>query len=163
HLSGGLTPLLVAAMLPFLSWRGVFVACGSVGFVWAMAWYRWFRDEPRDHPGVNTAEAELIESERRIAVHTHGGRRVSRALVAASMFTLSASWATCMDIGAEHTAVLGATMNTTGQIGSILCPTVTGWVVKEFLNWQVPLVIMGGLYVLSAILWLLVDPRKRLV
>ena len=66
-------------------------------------------------------------------------------------------------IGAEHTAVLGATMNTTGQIGSILCPTVTGWVVKEFLNWQVPLIIMGSLYVLSAILWLLVDPRKRLV
>jgi MFS transporter, ACS family, glucarate transporter len=79
------------------------------------------------------------------------------------MFTLSASWATCMDIGAEHTAVLGATMNTTGQVGSILCPTVTGWVVKEFLNWQVPLIIMGCLYVLSAILWLLVDPRKRLV
>src|SRR5437868_7049356 len=69
--------------------------------------------------------------------------------VAASMFTLSASWATCMDIGAEHTAVLGATMNTTGQVGSILCPTVTGWVVKEFLNWQVPLIIMGSLYVLS--------------
>src|SRR5882724_149409 len=76
HLSGGLTPLLVAALLPLLSWRGVFVACGSVGFVWAVAWYRWFRDEPRDHPGVNAAEAELIESERRIAVHAHGGRGV---------------------------------------------------------------------------------------
>src|SRR5436305_2974781 len=53
HLSGGLTPLLVAALLPVLSWRGVFVACGSVGFVWAAAWCRWFRDEPREHAGVN--------------------------------------------------------------------------------------------------------------
>src|SRR5437763_8373825 len=82
HLSGGLTPLLVAALLPILSWRGVFVACGSLGFVWAVAWYRWFRDEPRDHPGVNEAEAQLIESERRIAVHAHGGRGVWRALAA---------------------------------------------------------------------------------
>src|SRR4029077_7308398 len=82
--------------------------------------------------------------------------------VAASMFTLSASWAACMDIGAEHTAVLSAAMNTTGQIGSILSPVVTGWVVTRFSNWQTPLVIMGGLYVVSSILWTLVDPRKRL-
>jgi MFS transporter, ACS family, glucarate transporter len=83
--------------------------------------------------------------------------------VAASMFTLSASWAACMDIGGEHTAVLGASMNTTGQIGSIISPYVTAKVVTEFANWQAPLLIMGGLYVLSAILWTLVDPRKRLV
>ena len=68
HLSGGLTPLLVAAMLPHMSWRAIFAACGAVGFVWAAAWFRWFRDEPRDHPGVNAAEVELIEAGRRISV-----------------------------------------------------------------------------------------------
>jgi MFS transporter, ACS family, glucarate transporter len=82
--------------------------------------------------------------------------------VAASMFTLSASWAACIDIGAEHTAVLCAAMNTTGQIGSILSPVITGWVVTHFSNWQTPLIIMGGLYVASAIFWTQVDPRKRL-
>ncbi len=82
--------------------------------------------------------------------------------VAASMFTLSASWATCIDIGAEHTAVLSAAMNTTGQIGSILSPIVTGWVVAHFSNWQTPLLIMGDLYLVSAILWTRVDPGKRL-
>jgi ACS family glucarate transporter-like MFS transporter len=81
--------------------------------------------------------------------------------VAASMFTLSASWAACIDIGGAHTAVLGAAMNTTGQIGSILSPVVAGWVVSHFSSWQTPLLIMGGLYVLSAILWMFVDPRKR--
>src|SRR5262249_25097890 len=81
---------------------------------------------------------------------------------AASMFTLSASWAACMDIGGEHTAVLSAAMNTTGQVGAILSPVVAGWVVTQFANWQAPLLIMGALYVASAIFWLLVDPRKRL-
>jgi MFS family permease len=82
--------------------------------------------------------------------------------VAASMFTLSSSWASCMDIGGRNTAVLSATMNTTGQVGSILSPMVAGWIVYRFADWQMPLIIMGGLYWLSAVLWLLVDPRKRL-
>ena len=82
--------------------------------------------------------------------------------VAASMFTLSSSWAACMDIGGEHTAILSAAMNTTGQVGSIVSPVVTAWVVTQFASWQSPLLIMAGLYFLSAVLWALVDPRKRL-
>ena len=67
-----------------------------------------------------------------------------------------------MDIGGENTAVLSAAMNTTGQLGSIMSPVITGWIVYRFANWQMPLVIMAGLYALSALLWMLVDPRKRL-
>jgi MFS transporter, ACS family, glucarate transporter len=271
HLSGGLTPMLVAARAPHMSWRAIFVACGAVGFVWAASWSRWFRDEPREHSGVNAAEVELIESGRLISTRGHGGAwlalvespnvwflclayfsnsygayfvmtwlptylaeqrgfqkeslsffsglplllsvvgdisggavtdfmsrrfglRVGRSgvavagyavagvsmfasvvattpvmaasliavAVAASMFPLSASWAACIDIGGEHTGVLSAAMNTTGQVGSILSPIVTGWVVTHFSNWQMPLVIMGGLYVASAVFWMLVDPRRRL-
>src|SRR3954454_5565122 len=33
HLSGGVTPLLIAALLPVFSWRAIFGACGVVGFV----------------------------------------------------------------------------------------------------------------------------------
>jgi ACS family glucarate transporter-like MFS transporter len=66
HLAGGLTPLLVSALLARLPWRAVFVIFGMVGFVWAAAWYRWFRDEPSKHPSVNAAEVQKIESGRRI-------------------------------------------------------------------------------------------------
>jgi ACS family glucarate transporter-like MFS transporter len=52
--------------------------------------------------------------------------------IASSMFALSASWATCMDVGGEHTALLSAAMNTTGQVGSILSPLVAGWIVTAF-------------------------------
>ena len=43
-------------------WRTLFVLFGSLGFVWAIAWYRWFRDSPASHPGVSAAEREHIES-----------------------------------------------------------------------------------------------------
>ena len=62
HLAGGLTPLLVTALLVYFSWRSLFVLFGSLGFVWSVAWYRWFRDSPAEHPGVGAAERQLIES-----------------------------------------------------------------------------------------------------
>ncbi|MCC6264573.1 MAG: MFS transporter [Bryobacterales bacterium] len=274
HLAGGVTPFLVIVLLTFLPWRGVFLVCGAVGLLWAVAWSRWFRDEPRDHPEVNPAEAELIESERRLARHSAGGRPLGRLLlaspnvwllclayfsncygsyfvmtwlptylaeyrgfehealgvvaglplvlsvigdvaggtitdslarrfglrfgrvavsvvgyalasaamfvsiwsssaavaagmiavaIAASMFTLAATWAACMDIGGDHSAVVSATMNTAGQIGSILSPLAAGWLVTRFSDWQLPLLILAVLYAVSAILWLFVNPGKRVL
>jgi hypothetical protein len=39
---------------------------------------------------------------------------------------------------------------------------VTGWIVYRFADWQMPLLIMGGPYSLSAIPWTQVDPRQAL-
>lgn len=64
HLGGGLTPILVTALLVVLPWRGVFIAFGAIGFVWAWAWYAWFRDEPSQHPSVSREEREYIEAGR---------------------------------------------------------------------------------------------------
>jgi MFS family permease len=64
HLAGGVTPLLVASMLTVMHWRAVFVVFGLVGFVWAIAWYRWYRDDPSQHPSVNASELEWIQSGR---------------------------------------------------------------------------------------------------
>ncbi len=62
HLAAGITPLLVIALTQVLSWRGVFVVFGFLGLGWAIVWAKWFRDSPRDHPGVNEAELALIEA-----------------------------------------------------------------------------------------------------
>jgi MFS family permease len=73
HLSGGVTPIIVAWMLGYLTWRWVFVACGAVGLVWTVVWYWWFRDEPAEHPSVSAAEAEKIMRERTLpAAHGEG-------------------------------------------------------------------------------------------
>jgi MFS transporter, ACS family, glucarate transporter len=72
HLSGGLTPILVAYLMTFLHWRAIFFIFGCIGFVWALTWHRWFRDEPRDHPSVGPVERDLIESSRGL-MSDHGG------------------------------------------------------------------------------------------
>ena len=67
HLFGGLTPLVVAGLADWLAWRAIFVAFGLVGMVWAIGWYAWFRDEPREHPSVPAQERDHIEATRGIA------------------------------------------------------------------------------------------------
>jgi MFS family permease len=54
------TPPVVVAMIPLFGWRGAFVALGIVSFLWVVAWWTYFRDDPRQHGGVTSEElAEL--------------------------------------------------------------------------------------------------------
>jgi ACS family glucarate transporter-like MFS transporter len=59
-LAGALTQPLVVALVSRLGWRPTFAVFGAIGFVWAAAWWIWFRDDPREHAGVNAAERALI-------------------------------------------------------------------------------------------------------
>ena len=82
HLMGGLTPIIVTALLVFMPWRLIFVCFGLVGFVWVIAWYRWFRDEPAEHAAVNAAECALIEAGRGAPTAHLGGWAYWRKLLA---------------------------------------------------------------------------------
>jgi MFS transporter, ACS family, glucarate transporter len=64
HLGGGLTPILVAAIASRIGWRAAFPALSIFGFVWAACWFRWFRDEPREHASISAEEIHWIEGGR---------------------------------------------------------------------------------------------------
>ena len=271
HLAGGLTPLAVVALQPYLHWRAIFVCFGLVGFVWAAGWYTWFRNDPTEHHGVNSAELEHIVNARpddsghaagwaywgqllrnrtvlALALmytsnsaifyfcitwlptylhERHGfdatalgffaglpllvsvpsdlfggvvtdriaaryGLRIGRCgvgavayvisavtlffaaasptpivaavLIAVStascMFTLGAAWSTCIEVGRNHVGVVGATMNTAGQIASLLCPIVVAYSVEWYGSWDFPLYLLGVLFLIGAVCWLIIDPRR---
>lgn len=81
--------------------------------------------------------------------------------VAATMFSLAGAWATCMDIGREHTGTVGATMNTAGQVGSLFCPLIVAYSLEWFGNWNITIYLMGALFLVGAGCWWVVDPRQR--
>lgn len=60
QIGGAMAPFLAAVLIQSIGWRWTFVAFGSVGVVWALGFWLWFRDDPADHPAVNREEAELI-------------------------------------------------------------------------------------------------------
>ena len=271
HGGGAYSPLLIAWMLTFLPWRMVFVVLGSVGFVWAFAWYRWFRSEPGDHPEVNAAELALIMEGREAQaghgnvpwwnilkdrnvlllcvmyfVQTYGfyfyltwmptylervrgfkatdlglfagapmvacmvadltggiatdamtkrfGLRLGRTIaggsgfVFAGLFTilgagaadpttaalylalgagwgafcLAAGWGTCLDISGPHAGVVGAVMNTAGQIGGFLSPIVLAYLIRETGDWNTPLNLTGVLLLIGAVCWIFINPTRKI-
>lgn len=67
---GAFTPLLVVMVMAFVSWRVAFQIFAALGVVWAAIFWLWFRDNPRDHKGVNAAELELLkENAQNVAGH----------------------------------------------------------------------------------------------
>lgn len=61
-LTGVLLEVLAPRVAPGWNWRLTFLLFGVPGLLWAVWWWKWFRDEPREHRAVNAAELELIES-----------------------------------------------------------------------------------------------------
>ncbi|HTL68813.1 MAG TPA: MFS transporter [Lacunisphaera sp.] len=67
---GASAPLLVVAVMSVVSWRTAFLIFALLGVAWAVAFYLWFRDNPRDHRAVNAAELALLrENEDTICGH----------------------------------------------------------------------------------------------
>jgi MFS family permease len=269
HLAGGLTPFVVAWIAGYMPWRWVFVFFGSIGMLWAWTFYRWFRDEPREHPSVSLEERDLIEL-RRGGVAAHGGKwhevfrapgllplcvqylantygfyffitwlpeylrnargmqsselaifaglplmlsaiadvsggvttdylarrmgvrsgyrlvgcaayavgavimalgagagngQVAGVLIAVagalSMFTLAPSWATAISLGGENAGLMGAVMNTAGQVGGILSPIVLAQLVKRTGDWSLPLYVLAALYAIASVCWLFIRPDGK--
>jgi MFS transporter, ACS family, glucarate transporter len=281
HLVAGLTPAFIVGggllgsgwpgMLSVMSWRGVFVTFGLVGLVWVAFWLYWFRNDPSEHPGVNSEElaliaagrpresahptglaywGELLRSRNMIALSVmyipncmifyfcitwlptyllerHGfnisgmalfaglpllvsmpgdllggwltdrlcarfGLRVGRCglgavayllvgvcLIAAgaasspiaaallialgtglTMFTLGAAWGTAIEIGGNHVGVVGGTMNSIGNLVAMLNPLIVAYSVHWFANWDLPLYVMGSLFLVGAGCWTIIDPRR---
>ncbi|MFO0846025.1 MAG: MFS transporter [Gemmataceae bacterium] len=58
-LGGATSPLLAAYIIESLGCRWAFVLFGTTGVVWA-AFFRWFRDDPAQHPQVNPGELAAL-------------------------------------------------------------------------------------------------------
>ena len=82
---------------------------------------------------------------------------------ATANFLLGASWGVCMDIASDHAGLVSACMNTAGQIGGVLSPSILALVVDKSANWSAPLYLAGGLYLAGACCWYFIDPRKPII
>jgi ACS family glucarate transporter-like MFS transporter len=77
-----------------------------------------------------------------------------------TMFTLGAAWGTVIELGRNHVGVVGATMNSVGNLAAMLNPLIVAYSVQWFGNWNLPLYLMGVLFLVGAACWMLVDPKQ---
>jgi MFS family permease len=60
RLGNAITPPLIALLIAFGSWRSSFVLLGLASFVWPVVWFRFFRDNPKDHPTITSEELAVL-------------------------------------------------------------------------------------------------------
>lgn len=75
---------------------------------------------------------------------------------------LPSAWAICTDIGRKFAGAVSGAMNTAGNIGGFICASVFGYVVDATGNYNVPLYVIAGMLLISAFLFLKLDPSKPL-
>jgi len=89
---------------------------------------------------------------------------MAASLIAAAtgltMFTLGAAWGTVIEVGRNHVGVVGAAMNSAGNLAAMLNPLIVAYSVQWFANWNLPLYLMGVLFLVGALCWTLVDPSR---
>jgi ACS family glucarate transporter-like MFS transporter len=104
---GAFTPPLVALVMglvsptpahPEFGWRRAFSIFGCLGVIWAVVFFKWFRDNPFDKPKMNAAERDLIRQDMVTAathVHVPWGRLIRSKqvwMLCWQYFCLSYGW-----------------------------------------------------------------------
>jgi ACS family glucarate transporter-like MFS transporter len=95
---GAFTPPLVAWVMSHVGWRHSFELFGSLGVLWGIVFYWWYRDDPLDNPGLNAGERDLLQESAKLA-SGHGdvpwGKLLSSSrawLLCMQYFCLSYGW-----------------------------------------------------------------------
>jgi MFS transporter, ACS family, glucarate transporter len=70
QIGGALAPLLVIPIQMRYGWRASFYIFGSLGALWSIAWYAWFRDSPVEKRGVSAEELAETAQQRLVSEHT---------------------------------------------------------------------------------------------
>ncbi len=60
RIANAITPPLIVAILAYSSWRGTFVVLGLFSLVWVLLWLWVARDDPRQHPGMTSADLAAL-------------------------------------------------------------------------------------------------------
>jgi ACS family glucarate transporter-like MFS transporter len=98
------------------------------------------------------------------------GGRVENAYLAVILFSIAtglhlfgqtASWAAAIDIAPSHSASLFGVMNTLAQASGVIAPIATPAIAARF-GWTAALDFAALMVIIAALLWLLVNPAKRI-
>lgn len=64
RLGGTVAPPLAALLIGLIDWRMTFAVLGLSGLTWCWIFWRWYRDDPAEHPSVSEAELAHIRAGR---------------------------------------------------------------------------------------------------
>jgi MFS family permease len=60
RLGAAIAPPVVASIIVWSDWRTSFVICGVAAIVWAGVWWRYFKEDPREHLDIDARQLEGV-------------------------------------------------------------------------------------------------------
>ena len=60
RIGNAVTPPVMAGLLLFVTWRRSFVILGLASLVWLLVWAWYFRNDPRQHPGITATDLAAL-------------------------------------------------------------------------------------------------------
>ncbi len=144
---GAFTPPVVRLVMQRVGWRNAFRIFGLIGVIWAVIFYRWYRNDPLANPKLNQAERDLLKGSARLATG-HGDvpwSKFSRSpqvwMLCWQYFALSYGWyfyitwlptylreARHLELGS--TALFGILPLFFGGLGNPFSVVVGGWLAR---------------------------------
>lgn len=76
---------------------------------------------------------------------------------------LPSAWALCIDMGKQFAGSVSGAMNTFGNLGGFCCSLMFGYLLKSTGNYNLPLYMIGGTLIISAILFAFINPSKPII
>lgn len=73
---------------------------------------------------------------------------------------LPVAFAVCVDIGQRNAGIVAGAMNFAGQLGGFFITILFGIIVEQTHNFNYPLFMISGCLLISALLWLRIDPTR---
>lgn len=65
---GAIGAMLTGVLIVNIGWRWMFLCYAIPGIVWALWFWKWFRNNPEDHRHVNSAELSVIRRDSQTAL-----------------------------------------------------------------------------------------------
>jgi ACS family glucarate transporter-like MFS transporter len=75
----------------------------------------------------------------------------------------TASFSTCVDIGANRSGTVAGIMNFCGQMGAFFSSIAVGIIADLTHSYNTPMFLIAGLLLGGSLFWLLVDPTKQII
>jgi MFS family permease len=77
-------------------------------------------------------------------------------------FQQSGLFGACLDIGKQHAGSVVGLMNTSAQVGGLICTLSYGYIVERFGTYDAPFVPMATLLLIGSLLWFKIDASTDL-
>jgi len=177
RLAAAATPVLVVAAMAVMGWRGAFVALGAVSLAWTIAWFGYFRDDPRHHRGITPeALADLPRGEAANERREVPWRLLLPRILPTAMVFFCHAWALWLyltwlpsffvseyHLDIKHSAMFTSGVFAAGVVGDTAGGLLTDWLLKRTGNVNAArrntvILAYSGSFAFMALIFLVRDP-----